>query len=596
MKKILGVSLSDSTIEAVELEKIVGHYEIRAFSRIRVKPSVMENGAVKNLDAFTKHLQSLFQYGKPKAFEATSVALSLPDNIGFTHLLEVKKKLSDQELRDAVANAMADLSVYPLYDLYWNYRRVGSSNKSDYVLWVGGLRKNIDDYVAAFKKAGYEVAWVELESMAAARSIVGKLNKEESVMVLDLGARNVNISISDYRGLMSAYSKAGGGDDITEQIASVAKVPIEKAEEMKLETVVTKIKKNDKAGVIVQKELQKLVEEIKKNIKYYEQVESAKIDKILLTGGGSGLPELSDYLSEALGVPTVKGEPAVKLAGLRNIFNLYSVALGLALLGDRSFSDESLNLSPSVAIQTEKQQDVALQDRRRKFLMVGASLVLVVAVLGGAYIFRVKARQAQEAKFAGYQKPQAAVSALEIVNVDFEMPIRSGDEAAANSGFLLGRFVSGELERTEAFGVTGQKIIAEQVVSVLSADDLTRAENRLLKKIEYDFLIKELEKTAAEEMLLSNAASMELLDSLTTVAVGAVVNTFNYTVRARVVGLYLRESDVNAEIQKRLLESLGAGQDLSVYEIGVPELAVVSYDKESSSAVLRVKVAARLKK
>jgi len=65
--------------------------------------------------------------------------------------------------------------------------------------------------------------------------------------------------------------------------------------------------------LILQKEIQGIIGEIKKMDDYFQKKTGKKIEKVILGGGGATLPHFAEYLSENLEIPVSIGDPWEKI-------------------------------------------------------------------------------------------------------------------------------------------------------------------------------------------------------------------------------------------------------------------------------------------
>jgi len=112
-------------------------------------------------------------------------------------------------------------------------------------------------------------------------------------------------------------------------------IPSERAETTR------EIELREKVDKIMRKSMDPLVEEVIKSFDYYtSQTKGERIEKVILSGGSSCLPNADKFLSEELGIPVIIGNPFEGIIynkekfspfSLATIGPLFSVGVGLAL-------------------------------------------------------------------------------------------------------------------------------------------------------------------------------------------------------------------------------------------------------------------------
>jgi type IV pilus assembly protein PilM len=593
MKSLIGISLSDSTIEAIELSGRRKKFNIEAFSRIKVKPGVIVNSEIIAVPDFVVHIKKLLENPRPKSFSSRSVALSLPQSVGLTHIIYAPKELENDELEKYLTNEISSIVPYQLFELYWNYQVIGIEEGKKMIIWNGGLRKIINQYLKVFESLKYKVEFVELESNSAFRIYVDEVKKNEAVALIDLGSTTDNICIYDDRGLIFSYAYRSGGDFLTQKIAQAKNLSLEEAEALKIRSGLNGESKKQNLTMLFLREMSAIVEETRKAIGFYEKLAKRKVTQIIMTGGGSNFRKINDYFFQNLDVETVISKAVINLTGPKINSSYYAVGLGLSLLGASEYSSKCLNLLPAQSIKTDKTENFAKQKKIKEALILLFVIIFGAVGITGAYLYRLNEKEKQQMSLAELLRP-AALPQVNSLNLDYKILVV--DSLADSSSPFVGRLLEGELEKTESFGVTGRKIIASQQVSVLSEDDLTRAENAIIQKIEYDFLVEKLKDSVSlGEVLLSDAVKMEKTESFANADVGAVISSFNYTVKARITGLIIKEEDLVKSAQENLALRLGLPTAPENYDFGNFIIEITGYNPQTKQTELGIKVVATKK-
>ncbi|HSX03032.1 MAG TPA: cell division FtsA domain-containing protein [Candidatus Saccharimonadia bacterium] len=138
---------------------------------------------------------------------------------------------------------------------------------------------------------------IAAEPFAVAKSVGGQDSSEFSAIFIDIGGGTTDIALVDNGGVEGTKMFAIGGRAFTKRIAQVANVSFEKAEEMKMAY---------SAGKLGPKGVKVVEEAVNSDIKVWlsgvelSLAEFDRVDhlpaKILLCGGGTGLPQIMDAL------------------------------------------------------------------------------------------------------------------------------------------------------------------------------------------------------------------------------------------------------------------------------------------------------------
>lgn len=209
------------------------------------------------------------------------------------------------------------------------------------VLLTAASKAIIEKYVKIAKVAGLTLASLETEAFALIRSLQG--SDPSPVTIVDMGAVRSNILIVD-RGIpMFTRSVEIGGKKCTEAIAASLGVSLMQAEAMKRD-----IGGGGFPGIapgalppIFAEVLEPLINELKYSFSIYKNRNGAATqlpDRIILTGGGAGLPGLTEFLAQEFKMRTFLGNPWERVDFqpdlqplLHSFGSKFSVAIGLAL-------------------------------------------------------------------------------------------------------------------------------------------------------------------------------------------------------------------------------------------------------------------------
>lgn len=141
---------------------------------------------------------------------------------------------------------------------------------------------------------------IAAEPFAVAKSVGGQDSSEFSAIFIDIGGGTTDIALVNNGGVEGTKMFAIGGRSFTKRIAQVANVSFEKAEEMKIAY---------SAGKLGPKSVKAVEEAINSDIKVWlsgvelSLAEFDRVDhlpaKILLCGGGTGLPQIAQALKSA---------------------------------------------------------------------------------------------------------------------------------------------------------------------------------------------------------------------------------------------------------------------------------------------------------
>lgn len=213
---------------------------------------------------------------------------------------------------------------------------VKSDSKKDMkILIAASPKKLVSKYVNIFKRAELELLSLETEGFAMERSLVG--GDKTPVMIVDIGSITSDISVVENGIPVLTRSVDAGGRTITQAVINSMNVDERRAEQFKRDIGFSQSQGN--LPKVIEAVVTPIINEIKYCFELYaSQQTNKRIEKIVLTGGSSFLPNIDQYLSQLLNIKVFIGDPwsrviyPVELKPvLQELAPRFSVAVGLAM-------------------------------------------------------------------------------------------------------------------------------------------------------------------------------------------------------------------------------------------------------------------------
>jgi type IV pilus assembly protein PilM len=176
----------------------------------------------------------------------------------------------------------------------------------------------VGNALAAVKAAGLDVQMVDLTSFAVLRSMVGEgaVASPSSEALVDVGASVTNIVV--HQGGVPRFVRILmlGGADITNAVAERLGVPQDQAEAVKQQTGLAQVPSTEAhpAQRAIEASGSAFVDEVRGSLDYFmAQPGASRIDRIVLSGGGSLLAGLAERLQAATRLPVHAARPMAQL-------------------------------------------------------------------------------------------------------------------------------------------------------------------------------------------------------------------------------------------------------------------------------------------
>lgn len=203
-------------------------------------------------------------------------------------------------------------------------------------LFITCLEHHLSDLIKTVEEAEVEVIDVVASPVAASFVTVGKKQRRVGCLLADIGAETLSVIAFENNNPVSLEVFPVGGEDITNDIALVLKMPLEEAENLKLGGLTRTNYSKKKLDEVVSARLGDCFELIEGHLKKIGR-DALLPAGVILTGGSAGISGLRTFTEEALSLPAQIAEIHFG-AGDKNKIreNIWATACGLALLGFNS--------------------------------------------------------------------------------------------------------------------------------------------------------------------------------------------------------------------------------------------------------------------
>lgn len=359
LNNFFALDISDNSLEIMECQRnFWGKIIIENINRLNIDKGIIVNGSIKNPNALVKLLKKAISTAKPGKITSRYCLLSIPENKVFTHIFHVPTNLPDDDIEDFVLNQAEGIIPFNRETVLSDWEIIEEDAKEKQVLYAAVPKKLINDIIAILKRLGITVLLIELESLSVARALLAKQSAKEASTIVDIGGNFSNITIFDREGLKVTVSLPMAGNHFTREIRLKGKMTLAKAERIKQSKGLRLSQQSVVKGL--RHSLNKIIEEIKRSIVYYERKSNRQVKNVLLVGGSIKMPGLLDYFKEKLSIKVIIGNPWYRLrksGGVLKVFSqkdgpFFSTVMGLILRGSSKNYKKGLNLLPTKSKKT----------------------------------------------------------------------------------------------------------------------------------------------------------------------------------------------------------------------------------------------------
>ncbi len=345
-KPVFGFDIGRSSIKIMQINHGKNVSTVVGYGNTNFDPNAVSKGAIVDFEIVAKATKDLYDKQFVGQLNSRRVAFSIPNEYSFSRVLTLPK-MKTAEVYEAAVNEATRTIPVKLEDLYLSYE-VGSEldDNMQEVQLVATPKEIVDSYMTLADMLGLEVAAIETNINAVSRIVTNSEGNSIITMIIDLGSTAADLSIYDSNTIRITGTADCGSENMTTLIAKSLGVSQSQAHTIKTRYGIEPSKKQSEILSAIKPELDKLVTEIKKMIRYFNDRASdeSTLGQIIVLGGGANLPGLSTYLTDQLRIPTRLCDPWQKISfgGLQAPHQLettlYTTAAGLSLISEEDLA------------------------------------------------------------------------------------------------------------------------------------------------------------------------------------------------------------------------------------------------------------------
>ena len=342
-KSMVGVDIGSSSVKAVELQGKNGDFQLVSLGYESLEPDSVVDGQIMELNSVSNAISNIFNEHKIKT---NRVAAGVNGHSVIVKNI-VLPKMSSAELQESFAWHAEEHIPFDITDVTLDYHVTGTTDDAIQVLMAACKRDKVANLKQAIQLAGKQPAVIDVDAFALQNCY--ELNYDpqpnEVVALLNIGASTTNINILNGNRSVFTRDATFGGNQYTSLLQKELGVTFEHAEQVKRGMPLPEPVEDRDIKPILETVSDILALEIQKTMDFYRAtVEDGgvAVEKILVSGGGSKLAGLMDFLAKQFEMPVEIFDPFKKIKVdsrgfdpeyMREVVPEMAIAVGLALRG-----------------------------------------------------------------------------------------------------------------------------------------------------------------------------------------------------------------------------------------------------------------------
>jgi type IV pilus assembly protein PilM len=222
---------------------------------------------------------------------------------------------AEKSLHDAVEVEVDQYIPVPFSSLYVDYEIIARTKEELTIVMSAVPRILVDNCHAALENAGIQPIMIEPSINSVARVLEATEEGHLTTLIIDIGPASTDIAVLEGGTIRVSGGLGIGGNTFTLDIAKKMNVALENAHQLKVLNGLSASPRQAKISAALQPSLQRILTEVRKVIRYYNERlnDNHNIEQVLVVGGGSNVPGIGDYFTNELVMAARVASPWQKL-------------------------------------------------------------------------------------------------------------------------------------------------------------------------------------------------------------------------------------------------------------------------------------------
>jgi type IV pilus assembly protein PilM len=337
---IVGIDIGYHSVKICEVQNMGKEgYKLLSLGTAALSPEAIEDGVLQNAQDVADAISELISNLKIKN---KRVGLSISGYSVIVKKINIEME-SEEELADRLQEEAEQYIPFDINEVYLDFQVIKAAKEEmerSEVMLVAAKKEVVDAYLDMIKSLKLVPVLVDVDGFALENIWKTVSGGEKNVCLVDIGAKTMNINIISEGASVLARDVVTGSDHISKEIVDRLNIDYDDAEKIKLGRQAAEEEDQDELHDIFNSICTRWVLEIKKAIDMYRNLHPDKLlNALVLSGGGSKVRGLKDYLAKETGLDVVSFNPfdgmkinkKIDLKYLKVAAPEMSIATGLAI-------------------------------------------------------------------------------------------------------------------------------------------------------------------------------------------------------------------------------------------------------------------------
>jgi type IV pilus assembly protein PilM len=342
---ILGLDISTTAVKLLELSKSGNRYRVESYA---VEPLPANSVVEKNISDMEGVGEAIRRAVKKSGTRVKLAAAAVSGSAVITKIITMPADLSGDDMEAQIQLEADQYIPYPLEEVNIDFEVLGPSSEETSqvdVLLAASRSENVDVRVAAIELAGLTAKIIDVEAYAMENAFALLADQMpdkgigKTIAVVDVGATMTTLNVLHDLKTIYTREQVFGGKQLTEEIQRRYGLSYEEAGMAKRQGGLP----DNYIPEVLEPFKEAMAQQVSRSLQFFfSSSQYNQVDYIVLAGGSSSIPGVSELIEGKLGIATSVANPftnmtvapRIKAQILNNDAPALMIACGLAL---RSF-------------------------------------------------------------------------------------------------------------------------------------------------------------------------------------------------------------------------------------------------------------------
>lgn len=334
IREHFGLDIGTSSIRVLELGVYQNKYVLKSFGSVPMAPGVTQSNSELDLERVSQTIETILRKSN---IGTKNVVCAIPGSSVFNTTVDLPL-MSNEELSKAIKYQAEQNLPLKLNEINFDYQviREDPLNKKIKVIIIATPKTKIDQISKVIEASRLNLLAIETPAVALTRSLFAP--DAPISLIMDVGNSASEIVITENGKIIQSRSLSMAGQAITQSISRQLGLETSQAEEFKKSFGLMRDKLDGSVYKATEPIIREILEEVGRSMKFYEEQNGKKIQRIILTGGTSRMPLFFDFVRSYTGIDVTMGNPWINVNydarlsdSIIKVAPEFAIATGLAM-------------------------------------------------------------------------------------------------------------------------------------------------------------------------------------------------------------------------------------------------------------------------